>query len=142
MAKWLECLNNKFDITASNAIPFAIVWAIWKHRNEVIFDYVAVDVMQVMDLARVKLASWIKAKWKHCPFLLSQIVENLDNIRFPHTEKIQCVDVWSPPNGCFVKFNADGASQGNPGVSRIAGVSRNGERKILGQSKILNNRPW
>lgn len=44
------------------AIPLAVFWSVWKHRNDVIFNMVQPNMEELCDLIKVRVAMWMKAK--------------------------------------------------------------------------------
>lgn len=50
---------------------FAMVWSIWKSRNEIVFQGKKWNKDQVLELARIRVAYWANAKWpKDYPYVL------------------------------------------------------------------------
>lgn len=68
---------------------------------------------------------------------VQQFVDNFCNIRIERQISVPHNVRWAPPVVGALKFNVDGASQGNLGHSGIGGVLRNSDEKILG-SFFLN----
>ncbi|KAG5565612.1 hypothetical protein RHGRI_001501 [Rhododendron griersonianum] len=58
--------NNSFknlEKKCWESILFAGLWSIWIARNEVIFNNKHLDVAEVVDLIKTRVAFWIKAKF-------------------------------------------------------------------------------
>ncbi|KAF1893987.1 hypothetical protein Lal_00003902 [Lupinus albus] len=47
-------------------IWLAIIWAIWLHRNDIIFNHVRLSSLHLLDSARVNAWLWIKVSVKSC----------------------------------------------------------------------------
>ncbi|XVF41915.1 hypothetical protein PTKIN_Ptkin01aG0319200 [Pterospermum kingtungense] len=94
---------------------FVTVWTLWLTRNDVIFNNKNVELLQVIDTAKLRLSHWIKAKWP-------QFHEGWMKI-------MRC------PN---LVFNVDGSAIGNPGAAGIRGILRDHlGRKRLEFSKSI-----
>ncbi|XVE78510.1 hypothetical protein DITRI_Ditri13aG0150900 [Diplodiscus trichospermus] len=89
-------------------VLFAIIWTVWMTRNDLVFNNRQADLEQTIDLSKLRLAHWVKAKWP-------QIHMNwLDMIRFPNLiqilakkSSIRSAISWSCPDKGVLKFNVD-----------------------------------
>ncbi|KAK9045997.1 hypothetical protein V6N11_051900 [Hibiscus sabdariffa] len=43
-------------------LPFATVWSIWLHRNEIVFQGKKIDVVHLLHVIKLRVAWWFKAK--------------------------------------------------------------------------------
>ena len=110
---------------------FAILWSIWLHRNDMVFNRKVFDFNQLTDAMKLRLAWWIKASW---PDIDSTF---LDLYRLPNEVKLLQVrnklvrnTSWSKPSTGLMKFNVDGAARRKPGPAGIGGLLRDDTGKI------------
>ncbi|XVF82029.1 hypothetical protein PTKIN_Ptkin16aG0010100 [Pterospermum kingtungense] len=104
---------------------FFTTWTLWLVRNDMVFNGSSPAFENVVDLCKYRLATWSKARWP-------MIAEGL---------MILCCRgniSWSPPANEVLKFNVDGATQGQPGFAGRGGVLRDraGRCKILFSKSI------
>ncbi|XVF14524.1 hypothetical protein REPUB_Repub09cG0068700 [Reevesia pubescens] len=78
-------------VAHNDSICFFTAW-----QNDLVFNGKTSNLLQLVDLIKIRLASWFTAKWS-------------DSI----------VVSWAPPPASWMKFSVDGASRGNPGLSSI-----------------------
>lgn len=131
MEEWAHLVTVS-DSSLWNLIPYALIWSVWLSRNEKHFNDKSFKAYEVWDSHILKLFWWIKSVWKECPFDSTQFLTNFSDLRIAKKVSPQRSVAWSPPSPGFLKFNVDGASQGNPGPSGIGGVIRNHNNVILG----------
>ena len=100
-------------------------------RNNIVFNGKVLDLRQIIDLIKLRIASWSKAKWPDC------IVSMMDAVRFPNEIKVlpQVVVprvgiMWKNPLIGSLKFNVDGSSKGKPGLAGIGGVLKDCSGKV------------
>ncbi|KAF1878600.1 hypothetical protein Lal_00047270 [Lupinus albus] len=55
----LGLVNDKKGWKAWSTIWFATIWAIWRHRNDIIFNKVRLSINHIVDTARVNDWLWI-----------------------------------------------------------------------------------
>ncbi|KAK3212212.1 hypothetical protein Dsin_016918 [Dipteronia sinensis] len=104
----------------------AICWTIWETRNAVVFNHGEVDSIKAVEMVRWRVACWFKNCGPGSTLSLAIMMMDL---------KIGCRDVikknrlvkssWRPPREGEIKFNVDGSSRGNPGLSGIGRILRN-----------------
>ncbi|XVE86795.1 hypothetical protein DITRI_Ditri18aG0062800 [Diplodiscus trichospermus] len=99
---------------------FAIIWTVWMTRNDLVFNNRQADLEQTIDLSKLRLAHWVKAKWPQIH------MSWLDMIRFPNLiqipakkSSIRNAISWSCPDKGVLKFNVDGSVIENPGLAEI-----------------------
>uniref|UniRef100_A0A803NVY9 Reverse transcriptase zinc-binding domain-containing protein n=1 Tax=Cannabis sativa TaxID=3483 RepID=A0A803NVY9_CANSA len=86
-----------------------ILWSIWKHRNELVWNSNQQDSNEVLSVAKLNYVDWIDARNKLVVAAESCVVGG--------------VDKWTAPDFLFVKVNVDGAlfsSHGRYGVGLVA----------------------
>ena len=100
-------------------------------RNNIVFNGKVLDLRQIIDLIKLRIASWCKAKWSNC------IISMTDAVRFPNEIKVlpkvavpRVGIMWKNPSIGSLKFNVDGSSKGKPGPAGIGGVLRDCSGKV------------
>ncbi|XVE62793.1 hypothetical protein DITRI_Ditri06bG0148400 [Diplodiscus trichospermus] len=90
--------------------------------NEIVIHGKRVDVNLVIDVIKVRVASWIKAKWPTIHMGIMDMVRCPLEIVIPAkaTKKTPVIE-WSKPVSGELKFNVDGASLGKPGPAELEG---------------------
>lgn len=92
-----------------------------------------------MHLSRIFL--WICNWWKDCPFSAYDFAQFYEEIRVNHHNPYVRSVEWIAPEFGILKFNVDGSSRGNPGISGAGGVVRNHNGEFVGVfSEALGNR--
>ncbi|KAK6252271.1 hypothetical protein QUC31_013991 [Theobroma cacao] len=105
---------------------YAIIWAIWTTRNDMVFRGKIWDEEQTFELTKLKVVWWMNAKW------LGHNASIFDLARFPNerttpikSKKTKKREAWTRLQEGCLKFNTDGASGGCPGDSSIGCILRN-----------------
>ncbi|XP_057426328.1 uncharacterized protein LOC130719736 [Lotus japonicus] len=135
----LDELSSQWEFLAAgsdpllwNLIPYSIVWTIWLGRNDLLFQGRDFSPLKLWEMLNLRIGWWVKSIWKRCPYDAQQFAENFCHIRVERNTPRPRNMRWVPPSAGILKYNVDGASQGNPGRCGIGGVLRNSDRKILG----------
>ena len=55
----------------------SIIWCIWKHRNEIVFNQAKVDASEIFSLVQVQSWAWLKNKLPRVSFSFSDWVKSL-----------------------------------------------------------------
>lgn len=131
LLEW-NSLRQVSDPILWELIPFSLCWSIWLERNNLIFQNVIFNTENVWDLHISRIAWWIKAWGKDCPFAMTDFLLNFEAITLKSSGTNPHSAVWLPPPVNFLNFNVDGSPLGNPGKSGIGSVLRNSSRQILG----------
>lgn len=121
LADQWEALLAVSDPTLWKLIPYSLVWSLWLGRNDIVFRDKSFNREEVWDLHMLRIVWWVKASWKDCPFSIEQFSSNFCNIRMKRKLSVPRSFSWKPPSLGSLKFNVDGASQGNPGPSGLGG---------------------
>ncbi|XVF79090.1 hypothetical protein PTKIN_Ptkin14bG0191400 [Pterospermum kingtungense] len=122
--QWINLLHGKSIDKVWSMLFGAIAWSIWLCRNEKVFNNKVLEFSQVIDLIKLKLSHWIKAKWPHISFLDMWCCPT--GVSLGKKKKMVRVDIsWAYPHIDSVKFNVDGSATGKPGPVDIGGVLRN-----------------
>ncbi|GFS29385.1 hypothetical protein Acr_00g0006490 [Actinidia rufa] len=61
MVEWFSNSFKHVEKACWEAIFFAIIWSLWKARNELIFSNVNIVKAEVVDLIKLRVAFWVKA---------------------------------------------------------------------------------
>ena len=109
-----------------------MVWSVWLFRNDSIFNRKMVDILQLIDCIKVRIAMWAKAKWP------DKVGSINDAVRFPSLVMVEDkgrdqgdVGKWDKPQQGSMKFNVDGSARGQPGKAGIGGVLRDESGSIM-----------
>ncbi|XP_028074889.1 uncharacterized protein LOC114277207 [Camellia sinensis] len=78
---WLSRKLRDFIAKIWRAIPFVVLWSLWKHRNDCVFSNAHPNSVDLWELIKIRLAHWLKASIKDFPFSVSDLVCNWRNIR-------------------------------------------------------------
>ncbi|XVE48705.1 hypothetical protein DITRI_Ditri01bG0023600 [Diplodiscus trichospermus] len=60
---WNDALTMKSCDKVWKLALFAIIWTVWMTRNDLVFNNRQADLEQTIDLSKLRLAHWVKAKW-------------------------------------------------------------------------------
>ncbi|GMP72459.1 hypothetical protein CsSME_00030493 [Camellia sinensis var. sinensis] len=63
-------------------IPLAVLWSLWKLRNEIIFNESQLDFGKLCDLIKTRVAMWFKAFSPSFCYSVDDLVYNLQNVKF------------------------------------------------------------
>lgn len=129
--EWPE-LRAKSDTGLWDLIPYSLCWSIWLGRNDLIFQDKEFNLEQIWDLHISRIAWWIKAWWRECPYSCSDFLLNFVEIRLKPPKIRSRSNHWTPPPAGSLKFNVDGSSHGMPGRSGIGGILKDSERQTRG----------
>lgn len=58
---WNGWKFKKGEFQIWKALPIAIFWFVWKHRNEVIFNKVQPNFEVLCEIIKVRVALWMKS---------------------------------------------------------------------------------
>ena len=111
-------------------IPFAIIWLIWKKRNERISKGTSLT-SELISQVTLKIARWALARKKFSNLNMNDLLSNWGACMVCCPLKERRSVFWSPPPNGVLKFNVDGASRGKPGPTGIGGVLRNNKGEVL-----------
>ncbi|XP_057432300.1 uncharacterized protein LOC130725057 [Lotus japonicus] len=134
------CVNS--DPILWKLIPYSLVWSLWVGRNDLVFRDKVFNREEVWDMHVMRIGWWVKAKWKDCPYNTEQFNANFCNIRMKMSAVSVRTTTWQPPTLGTLKFNVDGASQGNPGPSGLGGVLRDHQNRVFGYFSINSGFGW
>ncbi|XVF79235.1 hypothetical protein PTKIN_Ptkin14bG0204400 [Pterospermum kingtungense] len=133
---WSNFIEWQFLLPTKNVvwkISFcAILWSIWLHRNEIVFKNGQLNICNLIDLIKLRIMHWVKAKWPTAQVDLWNFMTCLNEIQIPSNPiHIRPITSWSCPPLGYVKFNVDGASLGKPGQEGIGGILCDHQGRVL-----------
>ncbi|KAE8707039.1 hypothetical protein F3Y22_tig00110387pilonHSYRG00678 [Hibiscus syriacus] len=115
-------------------IPRAVLWSVWKCRNEVIFQQGNVDSALLFFITRFRIVSWFGTSFKdvHIPFdsLIGDL--KLADCNGNFNKRTPPPSSWSSPPEGFLKVNVDGAMVKGWDKGGIGGLIRDGSGSVLG----------
>ncbi|GMI85901.1 hypothetical protein like AT5G42905 [Hibiscus trionum] len=130
-----ETLQPKEAKTSWSIIPFALIWTVWLHRNEIVFQSKSVDSKQLIGLIKLRMAFWINGKFGKLGIPMDVIIADpllaTDSSILP--KRRDRLIGWLPPPEGFLKLNVDGAVRLEDSSSGIGGVLRDKDGTILFQ---------
>ncbi|KAE8659133.1 Mannose-P-dolichol utilization defect 1 protein [Hibiscus syriacus] len=115
-------------------IPRAVLWSVWKCRNEVIFQNGKVDPVLLFFITRFRTVSWFETSVKDVHFHFDSLMGDLklaDQLGNSHKKNLPS-SKWSPPPEGFLKVNVDGAMVKDWDKGGIGGLIRDGSGLVLG----------
>lgn len=78
---WNGWKFKKGEMQIWKAIPLAVLWSVWKHRNDVIFNKVQPNMEELYELIKVRVAIWMKSTLMGRDYSINQFYSNLQQIR-------------------------------------------------------------
>ncbi|XP_028086494.1 uncharacterized protein LOC114287362 [Camellia sinensis] len=64
------------------ALPLAVLWSIWKQKNDSIFNNVQVDLDGLCESIKVRIVLWVKTSCPSFKSLVDDSVHNLQQVKF------------------------------------------------------------
>ncbi|EEF36385.1 hypothetical protein RCOM_0596960 [Ricinus communis] len=116
---WLQEIFTKFDKSTWHCIA-AIVWNLWIHRNEVVWNSKRKQPRQIVDGAVTYLQRWLIAQQTNPP-------SPDNNEVFNHN-----LAKWKKPKSGSLKCNVDASTFNQQGMIGAGYVLRNTEGALLG----------
>ncbi|XP_057444743.1 uncharacterized protein LOC130736986 [Lotus japonicus] len=141
MLQWSE-LRNVSDRVVWDMFPYALVWTIWLERNAVTFNNKEFSVQYMWDLHIARVAWWVKASWKSCPYSAVHFAQGPQFVYLPKPVKTRIQQQWKPPAEPILKLNVDSSSLGTPGRSGVGGVLRNHRGMMVGYFALHVEDMW
>ncbi|CAL5334565.1 unnamed protein product [Camellia sinensis] len=63
------------------AIPLAVLWSVWNRRNECIFGNAQVDIDDLCESIKVRIALWVKSSCPSINYSVFDLVHHLQQVR-------------------------------------------------------------
>ncbi|KAM6542887.1 hypothetical protein CsatB_007334 [Cannabis sativa] len=102
-----------------------IVWAIWKHRNELVWNSKRPEVSEVVTLAKLNFIDWYNAHKNTVP---THDVNGSD---------VEVLERWTAPQFPMIKVNVDGAIFSNERRFGIGLIARTAAGVVLQAKSLL-----
>ncbi|XP_062104232.1 uncharacterized protein LOC133815403 [Humulus lupulus] len=115
---WFSQILSKPHGPSLNLIPM-LCWALWKSRNDLIWNQRSMEVAEIVSLARNSLSQWKSAQDRTFDLSLGLVLSSDGNA------------IWSPPPPGFIKVNSDAALFSSPDRFSFAIVARNQSGELL-----------
>lgn len=64
------------------SFPLAVLWSIWKLRNECKFKHSNPSLVEVIELIKIRVAIWAKSSHNLAQFAVNDFIFNMNQIRF------------------------------------------------------------
>lgn len=71
---WRGYKWRKFENKIWKAIPMAVMWSLWKTRNDVVFNGKMFQLNELCELIKVRIALWVKSQSKEPPYSVQDII--------------------------------------------------------------------
>ncbi|KAK9021600.1 hypothetical protein V6N11_011581 [Hibiscus sabdariffa] len=123
MVGWPHICSKLSRDTLWLLTAFAIVWTLWLHQNDIIFQGKSCDLVQLVFNAKLRATWWWKARNIDSSILLDSIIADpsLPSSIGEASHVSRAFWCWSPPPLGFLKYNIDGACslEGRCGVGGV-----------------------
>ncbi|KAG5562957.1 hypothetical protein RHGRI_005633 [Rhododendron griersonianum] len=63
-----------------DCIPFAVLWSLWRMRNEHTFQNKVLNWNEVVELIKLRIAFWVKSKWFESDYSITDFIYRLRSI--------------------------------------------------------------
>ncbi|KAK9024607.1 hypothetical protein V6N11_004765 [Hibiscus sabdariffa] len=136
MLSWPHICSKLEEDRMWRLLPFAIIWSLWLHKNDIIFQGKTVDVVQLLFSVKTRAAWWWKALSADSIIYIDSLIRNpslaSSNVAAYPSPPVNVV--WVPPLCGFLKFNVDGACSKEVLLAEILAIKIAVERFV--------NSPW
>ena len=104
--------------------PFAILWSIWKERNDRIFRSSSFSTVGLTSEVAFGIAKWALIRKEFSKLTFDDILLNWGACMVCGPSKVKRSTPWYPPPKGVLKFNVDGALSGKPGLRVYFTIAR------------------
>ena len=112
-------------------LPSAILWSIWKERNNKVFKGTFSSLTNLIDLITMRIARWALIRKEFSNSSIDDITVNWKTCMGCGPSKMRIYVHWSPTPMGMLKFNVDGAAREQSGPTGIGGVLQNSRGEFL-----------
>ncbi|KAE8656311.1 putative naringenin-chalcone synthase [Hibiscus syriacus] len=122
-------------------IPRAVLWTVWKCRNDIIFGKGKVDGPLLFFFVRFRIASWFVARFNDVQINFDSLVGDIKIVDLGVRMKKDSISssCWTAPPLGYVKLNVDGAMSKEWDKGGIGGLLRDAQGL---QQDSLNALKW
>lgn len=112
---WQVCLWNGGSFLSMGVaqscgiIPFAILWSVWKERNDKVFRWTSKSVEEVVHMVIVRIAKWVSCRSDFDRLRVDGLLCNWEASLHSDISKKNIALLWCSPIQGVLKFNVDGA---------------------------------
>lgn len=79
---WDGAKVRKSERALWKSVPLAVLWSIWKLRNECKFKHSNPSLVEVIELIKIRVAIWAKSSHNLAQFSVNDFIFNMNQIRF------------------------------------------------------------
>lgn len=79
---WDGVSLNKRERKIWRAIPPTVLWSLWKHRNNCVFNNSSPNLPELCEEVKIRIAIWLKPILKEYHFIVRDFISNLRGIRY------------------------------------------------------------
>lgn len=81
LLQWWSGISQKAKVKEIwKVAPLAMLWSVWKLRNECVFKEARPDFAELAELVKVRVAVWAKSNLKEMQYSVHDIVSNLKQV--------------------------------------------------------------
>lgn len=78
---WNGWKFKKGELQIWKALPCTVLWSVWQHRNDIIFNGAQPAYMALVDLIKTRVAIWMKNHSLGKFYYVHDFVDNLQQVR-------------------------------------------------------------
>ena len=139
LLSWIGACPSCLPLTIWHLLFFAILWSIWRGRNDFIYHGKVVELEGLFEVVMIRVSAWSRALWLDYFVFMNDLIA--DPSKLQYTQAKNCVrkrNKWQPPSLGTLKFNVDGAVSTTSGLAGIGGILRDekGKTRILFSKNI------
>ena len=80
---WIGTKIRKKELQIWKALPLAVLWSIWKLRNDCVFNSAQPNSLQLCELTKIRVAIWLKSHsiGNSCSYSIHDFIFNFNQTR-------------------------------------------------------------